>query len=247
MAFRAIGRLLFVLEISVLLAVLGAALAFFVFIFVMEAAGVSNINGGLAMGAANTIAPAGGLIAGLLGLYFGYRLAVKIGDRAATATAFSVLGFIGAVVGAIYLHDELTDGDPYDLDGPRPYVLFEIRVPEVVPPGMADRLFRKSMRTYTTTATVLWRKPRQRPDGESTILNAEAVLYWRVSNRAFVFWRARNGPRHVFDLGLPPEPDATPAFGPWRRADWVEDAESGEKRDPPEGPGIELRYRVVVR
>ena len=81
-----------------------------------------------------------------------------------------------AGVDGAYLASELTAGDPYDFDQPRPLVQLEIGLPAEIPPNSADRLFRKSPRTRAST-NLRWDSPRQREEAGMTILRAKVGLF----------------------------------------------------------------------
>ena len=82
--------------------------------------GVRDMNGGLAMGVATTILPLASVIGAGIGIWLGI-LAVR---AASPPTIWITSAGLWAVAGAAAVYylvlPNLNDGNPYDLEGPRP-------------------------------------------------------------------------------------------------------------------------------
>ena len=109
---------------------------------------------------------------------------------------------------------------------------------------MADRFFRKSFESYSSSAAQ-WDEPRQRDEAGRTILRFKVKLYWRVSDRRMVLWRADGGPKMVFVLHIPEEPFPTDAYGPWQRVDYLLEGD-GNKVPPPAAYDYQIRTWIVM-
>ena len=114
-----IARLLLGLQILVVMAAIGACVAFFGAIGLGLLFGASNMEGGLAMGAAGLM-PIGGLVGAGLGLWLAWRLIRKLPPRATMLAGFGMAVLIAAVVAAWFIYDELSDGTPYRIGYARP-------------------------------------------------------------------------------------------------------------------------------
>ncbi|WP_146301708.1 hypothetical protein [Nitratireductor mangrovi] len=225
------ARILFFVMIVLIAAVLGAAAAFFGMIAIGTVAGTDNTGGGLAMGAAG-FAPVGAIVGAAIGTWFAWRTIFRFGDNAVMASGF---GLAVLAVGAWFVNEELTDGDPYE-PGREPTVLIEWRVPEAIPPDEVDGIYRFTMRSsyMNWTLSTRWDEPRARADEEHTILRMRGEIRWRVNGRVFQLWRApAHDDRITVDLGLARDPQPSAEYGPWREVDGA--------------PGHAFRTRVVAQ
>ena len=98
-----IAKTLLALGIGVIIAAVVMVVGSFVFFEVAMLAGASNMNGGLAMGVANEIAPLIGLAGLGLGLWLGYRTVRSMENRTAYILAAVVLAIIAGVSYWIWL------------------------------------------------------------------------------------------------------------------------------------------------
>ncbi|MEM7430021.1 MAG: hypothetical protein AAF441_28470 [Pseudomonadota bacterium] len=210
-----IVRFLLALEAALLGAALGAFALFFGTILIGLLAGAETREGGLAMGAAG-LTPVGGLLGACVGMWLGWRLASKLTSAVAAGISLGVIALCLLPAAGWYLHQELTDGDPYPLDQPRPLIQMEIRLPYKVGHHLVDPFYRKSWISHDGRhGHVRWDEPRARDEGNVTVLRLQKKLYYRVPGRKLRFWRKDAGGKTVFDLKIPPEPVPTEDYGPW--------------------------------
>jgi predicted membrane-bound spermidine synthase len=98
-----VAKTLLALGIGVITAAVVMVAGSFLFFEIAMLAGANNMNGGLAMGVANDIAPLIGLAGLGLGLWLGYRVVRTMQDRTALVGAGVVLSVIAAVSYWIWL------------------------------------------------------------------------------------------------------------------------------------------------
>jgi len=162
--------LLFFLVVAVAVgAALGAIGTFFGLISISLLLGASNMEGGLAMGAAS-LAPVGAVLGGLGGGWLAWRLNRHLSRAAIMGIGYglSVLAMVAGVGWIIF--EELNDGDPYET-GMEPVLLIEWRLPETVRHDRIGGIFRHSMRSsyMDWPLTTHWDKPRARDEDGKTI------------------------------------------------------------------------------
>jgi len=211
-----IAKLLLFLEVVAIAAAIGAIIAFFGLFLVATLAGASNMNGGLAMGAAG-MAPVGAVVGAGLGAWLGWRLITHADKTAVLTGGYGLAAIAVLAVGGWLLMEELTDGDPYPPTA-EPTVLIEWRLPETVRHDWVDRIFRYTMRSsyMDWTLSTDWDEPRARDEDGHTILRMRGTIRWRVTGRIFQLWRApADDDRITVDLGLPRDPKPTADYGPW--------------------------------
>ncbi len=206
--------------------------------------GVRDMNGGLAMGVATTILPLASVIGAGIGIWLGILAVRAASPPTIWITSAGLLAVAGAAAVYYLVLPNLNDGNPYDLEGPRPVVHMEIQLPWQIQAGMADRFFRKSFESYSSSHAE-WDEPRQRDEASRTILRFKVKLYWRVSDRRMVLWRADGGPKMVFVLHIPEEPFPTEAYGPWQRVDYLLEGD-GNKATPPAAYDYQIRTKIVM-
>lgn len=211
-----IARALTLIYLALIGAALGAAAIFLGVILIGTLSGTSNDSGGLAMGAAG-LTPYGGLAGAALGLWLGWKVITRAGRGLVLFTGYGLTLFAAVSVGAWFVHQELTDGDPYEM-GKEPMVHIEWRLPEKVPQHLVDRYYRQMMRSsyQNWILSDWWDEPRSRDEGDITILRMKVQIRWRVEKRTFQLWKApAHETRMTVDLGLPRDPKATEDYGPW--------------------------------
>ena len=98
-----ITRLLLAFGIGIITGAVVMVVGSLVFFEMALLAGASNMNGGLAMGVANDIAPLLGLAGLGLGLWLGWRAVRRMGDGAAFALAIAVSSLLTGVSYLIWL------------------------------------------------------------------------------------------------------------------------------------------------
>ena len=238
------AKILLAVEIALIVGAIAAVVGSFGFYAIAQMMGVRDMNGGLAMGVATTVLPIAGVIGTGLGLWLGIVVVRAAGAPTIWIGSLGILAIAGAVAAAYFVVPKLNDGNPYDLEGPRPVVYMEVRLPWPIQAGMADRFFRKSFESYASSHAQ-WDEPRQRDEDGLTILRFKVKLYWRVKDRQMVLWRADGGPKMVFDLPLPKEPESTEAYGPWKRVDYLLEGE-GQRVPASKVYDYHIRTKIVM-
>ena len=226
-----LARILTFIQFALLGALIGAVLAFVFIMLVGTATGASNINGGLAMGAAG-MTPIGGIIGGVIGAVVAWRLIAKASNSVIYGFGYGLAGFCLMLAAGWFVLEELTDGNPYE-QGKEPIVHIEWRLPEKFPHHMVDRTFRQMMRSsyMDWPLSDWWDNPRARDEDGKTILRMKVQIRWRVTGRKFQLWRWPNhDDRITVDMGIPKDPLASAEYSSWVE---VEDA-----------PGNAYRWRV---
>ena len=226
-----VARILLLLQITIIMAAVGAVVTFIGLISIATLFGASDREGGLAMGAAG-IAPMGALVGAAIGLYLAWRMVRAMSNPAILVGGYGLAVLALAAVGAWFAYQELTDGDPYAADR-EPVVHIEWRLPEKVRHDWVDRIFRFTMRSsyMDWTLSTQWDSPRVRDEDGVSILRMRGFIRWRVTGRVFQLWRAPNhNDRITIDPGLPRDPDHQDDYGPWQ--------------DVPGQPGNAFRIRV---
>ena len=177
--------------------------------------GGDTADGGLAMGAVSFM-PIGAILGAAVGLWFGGKIAKMLPLAAVRILAAGIPALCLLTVGGYFIYQDLTDGNPYSLDRPRPVVNIEIRLPYKVAHRLVDPFYRKAWVSYDCPhGRVSWDKPRARDEATFTVLRLKRTLYYRVPNRKLRFWRKEACGVTVFDLNLPEDPRPTPNYGPW--------------------------------
>lgn len=227
------AKTLLVIEVAAITSAICAVVAAIGFYFIARLFGVHDMNGGLAMGAVWQIGPIGAVIGAGVGIWLGILAVRAASDLTTVIASLGIAIIAGAITALVYWQPFKNDGNPYDLNAPRPVAYLEVKLPWPIQAGMADRFFRKYMETYTTTSHVQWDGGRQRDEDGKTILQMKVNLFWRVDNRKLILWRADGGPRLVFDLRLPKDPPASAGFGPWQLVDALRDGDDKASDKPP--------------
>ncbi len=228
-----IAKILLFLQIVVIAAAVGAIAAFLGVIFLATLSGADDMNGGLAMGAAG-FAPVGALVGAALGAWLAWRLITRISNAAILGGGYGLAALAALAVGGWFIHQDLTDGDPYASDA-EPTVLIEWRLPEVVRHDQVDAIYRFTMRSsyMDWTLSTAWDQPRARDEDRHTTLRMRGNIRWRVTGRIFQLWRApAHNDRITVDLSLSRDPEPMAEYGPWREVVGA--------------PGHAFRTRVIV-
>lgn len=212
-----IARILLFLQIVVLAAAIGAIVGFFGLILLGEVTGTSNINGGLAMGAAG-FAPVSALVGALAGAWFGWRLIGRLGRNTVMFGGFGIAVLIALSVGGWLLFEELNDGNPYAPDK-EPTLLIEWRLPGLIAHDEARQFYRHLLRTsyMDWVLNVGWDEPHARDENGQTILRLSGKIRWRVTGRTLQIWRfPLHDVRITAELGLGKDPKPMAEYGPWQ-------------------------------
>jgi hypothetical protein len=230
-----LAKVLLFVHLVVIGAVVGAFGAFYGSYGFGKLLGASDMEGGLAMGAAGMM-PYGALIGAGLGIWLGVSKMPAWSSTIIKAGGFGLTGLAVLAVVGVYAYQELTDGDPYAVHE-EPTVLIEWRLPEAFPHDQVKRTFRHTMRSsyMNWTLDTFWDDTPARDEAGRTVLRLKAKIRWRVTGRIFQLWRAPfHNSRTTIDPGLPrviPEPPTE--FTPWT--------------DVEGAPGNAFRWRVVEK
>ena len=212
-----LARILLFLFIIVLMAALGAVLAFIGVLLIGALTGVDDREGALAMGAAGFM-PYGAVFGAVAGILLALRTVPRVEARTALALGYGFPGMVLLAVAGWYLHGELTDGNPY-AQGSEPVVLIEWRLPESFPHEQVPRVFRHSMRSTSMnwTLDLGWDDPPAREENGRTVLRLRGEIRWRAAGRTLQVWRAPNhDDRITVPLELGRDPAGQDDYGPWR-------------------------------
>lgn len=229
-----IGKILTFIFVTLFCAGIGAVVAFFGIFIIATAMGDSNMNGGLAMGAAG-LAPIGAIIGAGVGIWLSWLICKNPNPKLAMGLGYGLLGIVALCVGGWFLVEELTDGNPYE-PGKEPVAHIEWKVPDQVPITHVDSIFRQMMRSshMDWILSDRWDEPRSRDEDGRTIIRMTVELRWRVRERPFQLWRAPNhDDRITVDLGIPADPEHSDEYGPWTKVEGH--------------PGNEFRWRIERR
>ncbi|MEP0942082.1 MAG: hypothetical protein ABJH63_01815 [Rhizobiaceae bacterium] len=200
------------------MAAIGAIVLFFGVIGIGNLLGASNMEGGLAMGAAGLM-PIGGVVGAGLGIWLAWKVMKRLSKGATMVAGFGLATLIAAAIAGWFVYEELSDGNPY-LATQEPTVHIEWRLPEKVRHEQVDRLFRFTMRSSYKNWILSdsWDLPRVRDENGISILRMTARIRWRVTGRTFQLWRAPNhDDRITVDIGLPKDPNNQSEYGPWQQ------------------------------
>lgn len=217
------AKALLFIHIVLLSALCGAATIFIVVMVVGSLTGASNINGGLAMGAAG-MTPIGGLIGAAIGAWLGWRAVTRMQRKTVLAAGFGVAALTVLCAGAWLAVRELTDGNPYR-QGEEPVVHLEWRLPETVPHDRVQPLYRYTFRSsyMDWTLSSQWDDPFVRDQDGHTILRFRTRIRWRVDGRIFQLWTFPNhDDRITVGLNLPRSPKPADSWSPWVPVDGAE-------------------------
>lgn len=226
-----VAKILATAHVVAVAAVIGGFVAFFGSFFLFTLAGESNINGGLAMGSAGLM-PIGAFAGALAGGWLSWKWFPGFERKSAMVVGFGLTAISLLSVGGYFLHQDLSDGDPYAA-AEEPVFHIEWRLPEVVPHDRVDRIFRYTMRSSYMDWTLSnhWEFERARDEGGQTILRMRANLRWRVTGRIFQLWRAPNhDDRITVYPDIPRDPPHSEDYGAWV--------------DVADAPGHAYRWRV---
>lgn len=188
----------------------------------------ANTSGGAEMQAVMALAPVGGVIGAIAGLYLALRKGGsggKAGSLKAAIQPLIAIVIVGAVLLAVYFSQFHHSFAPqFSTDAGTPLVKFEIRVP--AKSLHEDEGFKAKAELRSGEQQV---EPRfelqRRSDGEFTVLSGEFEIPNRAAGRTIAFWPSY---KIYVTFGLPAaaDPEAEAAFGKWRQAKAIELYES---------------------
>lgn len=220
---------------------------------IMEAAGVSNFEGGLGMAAVFAFGPLGAIAGLILGIWLGLRIGRK---RAASPdgkpapqhglrnAAIAVAGII--VLGGIILwvmYASTPQHLEYDQAGAN--LEFELRAPAQLAASLDAKAVEISLDTDLNQMPGGWSDAPPRVDGAWTSLSGEVELYYRTSSRLLVF-KFPEGRDLIFQLALAAKPDPEDGWSDWRKVDYVGLPDQPQAVKPRPEDAYELRHRVRV-
>ncbi len=188
----------------------------------------ANTSGGAEMQAMMAVAPIGGVIGAIAGLYLVLRrgrTGGKAGSLNAAIQPLIAILIVGAVLLAVYFSQFHQSFAPqFSAEAGTPLLKFEIRIPTKAIHEDEGFEVKSELRSGEVQ-----RDPRfimqRRSDGEFTVFAGEFEIPNRVSGRTIAFW-----PSYkifvTFDLPIAAHPQAETEFGDWRKAEAVELYES---------------------
>ena len=230
-------------------------------VFIAIVAGIAGAAAGFGLGlllgallasifGVSSFEGASGYFAGLFGLVFG--LAGFIGGIVWALRRYGRVRGIGALAGrtalAIAVVALLVAGGVAwrlamveHFSGASPRMQFEIRLPEGMPAPDMKRID-VEMQAGSQRSGATFGQPRQE-DGR-VVLPGAIPLYTRTSRRMLVL-RIPDQPRVLFRIGLASTPRVTTEFGPWQRADFIDDGKPDtQPRKPRDDEDYAIRYFV---
>ncbi|MCB1490649.1 MAG: hypothetical protein KDJ77_02405 [Rhodobiaceae bacterium] len=217
------------------------------FIFIATALGVSDMNGGLSMGAFTTIGPLGGIVcAALCGwLVIRARRGRKPGNRKRELTVavaiLAVLAVLGG--GAYYQYVYLPTGPIFGHRAPKPLVRFEVEAPASAIRAYGQASPRMDVRTWNDYYVRTDADFEREDTGDMALLRTRTSLLFKVKDRVAVVWLEPNL-GYEFDLPIAKVPDATDDYSGWIAAARIRDREENTVTAAPADLGIRLRYKV---
>ena len=218
-------------------AVIGAAAGFFGIIALAALAGISDPDGGVAMGAAATGLPVGAV----LGAFGGFALVLRLRKNAVKASpvqsvaagAVVILGVAAGMIWLNYIPPTPTLAHPV-------YVDLEFRVPtEQIALGPHQKRVTPQLLTMQTHLDP--EKLSIKQEGATTLVAATHRLRFGTDDREIVMAIA-TGRYVVLDLPAVETPEPTDGFSAWRVADHVR--QNYYAQDEPDGHGISYRIRI---
>ena len=220
----------------------GAFAGFFIVYGLGLLVGADTQQGALAMGAAVTGLPVGGII-GALGSAI---LVVVVRKRRGASEEIGRFGWIAigivAVAVAGFAYWFFDDGLPPEYGrGKSPYLLVEIRIPSNDPD--LDEAATKD--TYLGNEEVFYSPegPLERlEDGDYTILKAKHLIGFKTEDRHVYIWLGHNR-KLIFELDLPRKPQPT-EFSDWQPVTRVEPGFYGNTFIPDGGHDYHIRVKV---
>ena len=226
-------------------AVAGAAVGFFGSILVATALGASNMNGGLAMGAATTFLPLGAVIGAVLALVLVLKWRKGKGPDSKVSKIVGGILLAGCLAIGGYLYKEYWYVPPAPtLSGPVRTLHVEIRLPA----DMIDEEYFKGQRTrlYAYQTVLDADKPLTRQDnGGIVVLGAQHRMHYRVNDRKITLW-VRYNRILVFELPIPEIPVPSDMFSDWQPVSRVGENYYDKGIDGA-GDNIFIRTRVSER
>ena len=194
-------------------------------------------------GASGYFAVGIGLLTGIAGFFAAIVLTLRYqgGYRGFGAIAGRTLAVVAAlavlVAGAIVYRLATVE----HFSGASPRMHFEIRLPA----GLAAPDLRRidaEMQAGSQRSGATFREPRL--ENDRVVIPGVIELYTRTAQRILVF-RMPGQPRILFRIGLAATPRVSDAFGPWQRADFIDDgAQIVQRRKPKDTEDFDIRIRV---
>lgn len=210
-----------------------------------EFLGVSNFEGSLGMLAFFGVAPIGGFIGLVVGVWLALRQRGHRGGRALSWRIPSVLAGIAALVasGSWLAYDMRPMLGTSSSGSPR--LDFEIRLPPGTP-VLVDR-YKVQMNTERNSADGTLSRNGSRLEGDRPVITGSVDLYYRSNWRLLELRRGDGLPVMIFDLGLSARPAHMQDFGSWRRVTFVSTGGPEPPLKATDADAFEIRMRVVYR
>jgi hypothetical protein len=224
-------------------AVAGYAAAGSLAAIIANAMGMSNFEGAVGFFAFLGVAPIGGLIGLVAGIWLvlrrrGFRAGALAGRGVLVVVAIGVLA-AGALAYMYFFRDTIS---PNALP---PQLLFEVRLPAgAAPPAQRDVTIELNTDKNTMPAWLATNPIRS--DGGRTVIAGGVDLYYRTSQRMLVL-KLSNEPTRLFTLKLGASPSYSDDFGAWQRVDFIDEPAASQPRRADANDRHEVRYRVEDR
>jgi len=222
-------------------AIAGVVAAAMIGIGIASAIGLADRDGVALTFALLGVGPLGGALGLLLGIFLAFRYRGYKKLRSIAWRGLIVALVIGGLgIGGIGLARRFDDALGHG--GAARIMEFEIRAPQGF--AIASRGIEVELRSDRQRASADLR------DGARAVADGRPVIAGRVELRTRAVRRVLalslpEQPRRLFHLDLPADPDPSPAFGPWRRVDVLDDMKTDRPPRPaPASDDFEVRVRV---
>src|SRR5262245_53468112 len=227
-------------------AVAGFVATVVVSLVIMGLLGVSDFEGGRAMGAVWGFGPIGGLVGLILGIWLALRL---VGGRTRFGTlarrgGLALLGIAAIVAAGLFVVWQ--SGDQHlTYDGAGATLEFEIRSPaDYALPAEAALVGVEINTDKNQQPGYLDKEWLRREDGYS-ILSGGVELYFRTARRLLVLRLGDNRDR-LFKIRLPGKPGPGETWSEWQKVDFIGLPDQPQTVPPTAEDPFEIRYRVRV-
>lgn len=227
---------------GLLIGYLGAA---FLSGIVMGWYGVSDFEGQRGMAAMLAFGPLGGLLGLFGGIWLGLRLGGKLPAGKALRRAGIALLAIVAIAAAALSIQYHSVPHRLEYDGAGASLEFELRAPAGFALPADPSAIDVTLDTDLNQQPATWHDPELRQEGAWQILSGTAELYFRTSRRLLVF-RFPGGRDRIFQPDLAATPDPDQGWSDWRGVDFVGLPDRPQTVKPGAEDPLELRYRVRV-
>ncbi len=264
-------RALLAVFFSLLGAVAGYLAAFLLGYPLLVALEGRDMNGGIAMGVAVGLGPLCAVIGAIGALLLTLRIlkpkakpalpvpddpieavdqVLLTGDPSKKQSMFDTqalvaVGLVVVLIATVWIW-LFDDGAPphFPVNGPRPVMQFELRVPASA--IIEDDRFRIRAELRSWEHSISARRDLQRTNGANgeTVLGGSVELHDKVAARSLQVWLSPLAMLE-FNLNYAEVPDAEDAFGEWRPVDRIHSSRDGTTDEHPADAGYYIRTRMT--